>query len=65
MRTLFFWLGLVFAAAAGMFYWASGHGTGWAAALCNETPVSCTNWETFVYAMGVMMIGYLAMALFS
>jgi hypothetical protein len=65
VRTLLFWLGLVFGGAAGGFYWASNYGTGWAAALCNGAPVSCTNWQTFVYAAGVMMIGYLVMALTS
>jgi len=65
VRTLLLWLSLLFAAAAGVFYWASNYSTGWAASLCSDAPLTCANWQTFAYAAGVTAVGYLAMALSS
>ena len=65
MQTLFFWLGLIFAAATCVFFWASIGGAGWAASLCGDAPITCTNWQMFGYAAGVLLIGYLAMVLTS
>jgi hypothetical protein len=53
-------IGIILAGAAGVFYWASNNSTGWAASVCVEAPISCSNWETFGYAAAVTLIGCLA-----
>lgn len=63
MRAVLLWLGFIFAAATGVFYWAGGYSTGWAASLCGEAPGLCTNWQTLAYAASVMLIAYLALEL--
>jgi hypothetical protein len=63
VRTLFLWLGLIFAAVTGVFWWASTQGFGWAAVLCGQAPVSCVHWDTFAYAAGAFLVGYVAMVL--
>jgi hypothetical protein len=59
MRALLLCMAIILAGAAGAF-WAGNHSTGWAASVCSEAPVSCSNWDTFGYAAVVTLIGYLA-----
>jgi hypothetical protein len=63
VRALVLWLGFVFAVATGVFYWAGGYSTGWAASLCRQTPDLCTNWQALAYAASLMLITYLALEL--
>jgi hypothetical protein len=53
-------LGLIFATATGVFYWASGHSTGFAVSLCREAPALCNDWQVLAYAAGITLVGYAA-----
>ena len=60
MRILVLCLGLIFAAATGVFYWASGYSVGWEASLCRGAPALCSDWQVLAYAAGIMLVGYAA-----
>jgi hypothetical protein len=53
-------IGLIFAAATGVFYWAGDVSTGLAMSLCREAPSLCSNWQVLAYAAGIMLVGYAA-----
>jgi hypothetical protein len=63
VRALVLCLGLLFAVAAGVFYWASGYSTGWPLSLCGVVPQLCINWQTLAYAAGVMLFACLGIEL--
>jgi hypothetical protein len=64
MPALALWFGFAFVVATGVFYFAaelSGDGNPWAVLVCQQLPVFCGNWQTFLYAAGVLLVAHLVL----
>jgi hypothetical protein len=58
-------LGFFFAAATGVFYWASGVSSGFGMSLCRAAPALCNDWQVLAYAAGITLVGYAAVEILS
>ena len=61
MSALALWCGIACMVATGVFYSVSemrGYGSDWAAHVCQQAPILCSNPQWFAAAAGLMLIFY-------